>query len=92
MMVLAGPGLALGSAWLPDRLGPVTLALLPIGLLGLVIAALAYRAHTRLVRVAPAIDGVRCAHCGYDTSGLGGAGACPECGQRYERLSDQPPA
>lgn len=28
-------------------------------------------------------EGRRCPHCGYDLTGLGPAGFCPECGESY---------
>lgn len=34
-------------------------------------------------------DGARCGSCGYDLSGLGIEGRCPECGQTFDRISGE---
>ena len=50
-------------------------------LLNLVLSlGLLYCATTRYVAVKPGV----CASCGYDISGLGKRGVCPECGIAFE--------
>lgn len=34
----------------------------------------------------PAVSNERCDRCGYDLTGLGLVGQCPECGRRYDVL------
>ena len=44
---------------------------------------------TMVRRNATGQDGLNCSECGYDLSGLGRRGRCPECGQVFDTMSGQ---
>ncbi len=64
--------------YVPRFVGIAALVLLPLTVIGVVVAHLRYR--SRLRKFAASVNGEACVECGYSLTALEDVATCPECG------------